>query len=167
MKKLIYVMTILAVLTMVGKAQDQDDYNTLKATVAFVNNGSNSALIGVQNTQGVNAAAALKLYGYKCVRLEGVGDFTANSLSEEAYYTYLGGPQVSIDVLHKKLTPFARVMFGTTRVAGEGFYTHSIGGGLDVNLTDRISVRAIQYDRVSTENFLPVDRIGVGISLRF
>lgn len=151
---------VVAFLATFAAAQD-----TLKVYAGFINGNFD---LGITNNQGVNGSAQLKLYGYEGVKLEAVGDFSDYLRNKEKVYVYLAGPQVSVDLFEHHLTPFARIMFGTTRYDGKSSYAHSIGGGLDVNIGDHFFFRPFQYDKQTTDKYTqPVHRLGVGLGLRF
>ncbi|MBL8152104.1 MAG: hypothetical protein JNN15_19455 [Blastocatellia bacterium] len=98
------------------------------------------------NLNGFNASVTGNLNNY----LSFVADFGGTYNSGESLTTFLFGPQVSLRTANSRVTPFARALFGAARtdirrIPNEktGFGT-AIGGGLDIKLTDRISLRAIQ-----------------------
>lgn len=146
-----------------GEAKAQDNYEA-KVYVGFINGSYNYPVV---NNQGVNVSAQYKVYGYGPVKVEAVADASIY-LRGANVYTFLAGPQVSVDLFHNRLTPFARTMFGATRYRGDTYYAHSIGAGVDVNVTKRFSVRPVVYDKQSTDrNGQPVHRIGVGVAYKF
>ena len=63
-------------------------------------------------------------------------------------YEYLFGPQFS--ARGARTTAFAHALFGGARLQGFGSATNGfamgIGGGLDVNATERIAIRVFQLD---------------------
>jgi hypothetical protein len=82
-------------------------------------------------------------------------------------YTYLGGAQIKDNSKEGSMVkPFGHVLIGTQRWDGDiSGFSMAIGGGIDIKVSDRFSVRAIQYDynpvwvsgtRVDT------NRIGIG-----
>lgn len=160
-------IVIIALLTLFAGAVKCQDKAETKTTVyaGFINGSYDTPVV---NNQGVNGSAQFKLYGYEGVKLEAVGDFSGYFRSHYKVYTYLAGPQVSIDLFKGRLTPFARIMFGATRYDDHTFYAHSIGGGVDVNVTKRFFIRPFQYDKQSSDmNGQPVHRIGAGAGFRF
>jgi opacity protein-like surface antigen len=78
--------------------------------------------------------------------------------------TYLFGPQFSYRG-NKRVTPFARVLFGAASVnakateAGESAefsdtrFSYAVGGGLDIRVNGRIAIRAAQVDYIHTRFF--------------
>ena len=87
-------------------------------------------------------------------------------------YQFLFGPRLF--ARREKVTPFVHSLFGAARVSAAGIsdtgFGMGIGGGLDVNLSDRLSVRVAQFDWTptkfsgtwSTSEY----RIGIGIVLK-
>lgn len=100
--------------------------------------------------------------------------FSAGDLREHSFF---GGPKIAYRK-NDRFTPFGHALFGMTRtnfdVFSFGFaersFTTAFGGGLDVNLSDRIAVRAVQADWVQThfdrdrQNSL---RLSFGVVFRF
>lgn len=98
----------------------------------------------------------------------------ANFASGVTTVTYLFGPQIAAN-RGGKVSPYAHVLVGGGRVsfeddvASNGFAV-ALGGGVDVKLNDKVSIRAIQID------YLPIrfsggtihnGRVGAGINFRF
>ena len=94
-------------------------------------------------------------------------------------YTFLGGPRVELP--HGRVTPFAHVLAGaaTVRQPAGGTYSFLVtpgphvfgdyrqtafaftaGGGVNVRLTDRLSIRAIQLDYLRTQLDEPTGTTG-------
>lgn len=89
-------------------------------------------------------------------------------------FTYLFGPQLAAN-RSGRVSPFAHILVGGGRVsfedsgASSGFAV-ALGGGVDVKLNDKVSIRPIQID------YLPIrfnggtihnGRVGAGINFRF
>lgn len=160
----IVIIVLATLFAGAAKCQDKDDAK-VKAYATFINGSYDHPIV---NNWGVGAGAQVKLYSYQGVKLEAVGDFSGYTRSYHNVYTYVVGPQVSVDLFHNRLTPFARIMFGATRYANHTYYAHSIGGGFDVNVSKRFFVRPFQYDKQATDmNGQPVHRIGVGGGFRW
>lgn len=148
-----------------GEAKAQDGGSKIKAYVGFINGSYDFPVL---NNRGINISAEYAAYKYEGVKIEAVGDFSGYLTSEDKVYTYLFGPQVSVDLFEGRLTPFARILFGATRYEGQASYAHSIGGGLDVNVGKHLFARPFAYDKQSSQgNGQPVHRIGVGVGYRF
>jgi hypothetical protein len=84
-------------------------------------------------------------------------------------HQFLFGPRVF--VRRAKVTPYAHSLFGATRASAAGIsntgFGMGIGGGLDVNASDRLSIRVAQVDWTPTR-FSGVwskseYRIGIGV----
>jgi hypothetical protein len=63
-------------------------------------------------------------------------------------YQYLFGPQIS--VRGEKVTPFVHALFGGYRTSALGVSSTNLGlgmgGGLDLNISDRVALRVPQFD---------------------
>jgi hypothetical protein len=92
-----------------------------------------------------------------------------NFRSEDIYrnYGFLFGPRY-VHTVGKRWTPFAHALLGLERYSARGQYTigstttiygpHAnyvlalaFGGGIDMRVNDRVSVRALQFDGVGIE----------------
>jgi opacity protein-like surface antigen len=112
---------------------------------------------------------------YKSISTPAVGTLPATSLGMNNYQL-LFGPQFSFR--RPKVTPFVHALFGFDRFgasfAGVGGSTTGfgmgVGGGLDVNLSDRFALRVPQFDWTPThiggvweKNVI---RIGIGVVIK-
>lgn len=108
------------------------------------------------NLNGWNASVAGNITRYFGVVGDVSGHYANGSFLDGNSYTFLGGPQFSFRT--SRLTPFAHALFGVSRVStGLGLFGFNLGasqsdlamafgGGLDLNLSDRFAIRAIQAD---------------------
>ena len=100
-------------------------------------------------------------------------------ISQDAQ-TFQGGPRVSLR--GKRLTPFFYALFGRTRFKqsatvngqflseSDSGFTSTYGGGLDVRVNDRVSIRAFQLDYFRPNFFGEVHnrgRLAAGVVLKF
>ena len=103
-------------------------------------------------------------------------------------YTFLGGPRVSLRN-HTRLTPFAQALFGvmhatqvslcpscTSILPAQNAFALTAGGGLDIRLTHRIAIRAVQgeyfmsrFQNLVTGKTSPQNdaRLSTGLVFRF
>ena len=85
-----------------------------------------------------------------------------NAVDGGSAYTFLGGPRVSLRN-HTRLTPFVQALFGemhatqvslcptcTSILPAENAFALAAGGGLDIRLTHRIAIRAVQGEYFMT-----------------
>ncbi|WP_158945980.1 OmpA family protein [Granulicella sp. S190] len=119
------------------------------------------------------------------------GEFTAghaNDISQLGQnltlFTFLGGPRISRP--GHRLVPFAEVLFGgahgtdsyfptaTSSTTSASSWALSAGGGLDINLTRRFAIRAVNADYLRTalpngtsDNSQNHLQIGAGVVLKF
>ena len=84
-----------------------------------------------------------------------VGDFggeykdDATNCPSCKFHSFLGGVRVGQRM--EKATVFAHALYGGTRISAAGSssdtnFTMAYGGGVDLNATDRIAIRIIQFD---------------------
>ena len=78
--------------------------------------------------------------------------------------TYLFGPQFSYRG-NRRVTPFARVLFGVSNINAKATelgqraefsdtkFSYAVGGGLDIRVSKRIAIRALQADYIHTKFF--------------
>ena len=126
---------------------------------------------GLSTMHGWNASIAGNVMKHLAI----VGDFsgyyrTNNSLQteyKERDYSFLFGPRY-VHLIGERWTPFAHFLIGdyrnTRNISGSSYYDGSIatnwlaldiGGGLDIRLNNRISIRPLQLDlaRISRGGF--------------
>jgi opacity protein-like surface antigen len=108
------------------------------------------------NLHGWNASVAGNITHYFGLVGDVSGHYANDSFLDGNTYTFLGGPQFSFRTT--RMTPFAHALFGVTRVstglglfgynfgASQSEFAMAFGGGLDINLSDRFAIRAIQAD---------------------
>jgi hypothetical protein len=92
-----------------------------------------------------------------------VGDFGGHYDQGTNLYTFMGGPRVHLR--GERITPFAHVLVGGARASrvplevrrgvpvrfgGDSGLAVAVGGGLDVRLSDLVSLRAIQGEYLLT-----------------
>lgn len=84
-------------------------------------------------------------------------------------YSFMAGPQIKVPVWRTQ--PFVRGLFGLSRISGANEFSVAAGGGIDVPITARIGVRALQCDyyRFIGGTFPKTDllRVGIGITYSF
>jgi len=75
-----------------------------------------------------------------------------NQLDNITESNYLIGPRIPIHTYFKRVTPYGKVLFGFTNMNFEfneatgRFTTIAYGGGVDIKVTKRISVRAFDFE---------------------
>jgi len=112
---------------------------------------------------GIPEASPQRLYGFgvyadlkftRWVQLEGeMRWLRMNSFADITQDNYLIGPRVPIhEFKWKQATPYGKALFGMGKMNFEYNYAHgrfmdiALGGGLDLQLTKRISVRAVDFE---------------------
>src|SRR5437763_1285960 len=97
------------------------------------------------------------------------GHYERGAASQTSVYNFLGGPQVKARL--GRTSPFAHALFGVSRgkgsvltqsvvgsfdivsstpSEGQTKFAFAIGGGVDVNVSERIAIRALQVDYLRT-----------------
>jgi opacity protein-like surface antigen len=192
MKKRAFLCCVILFLPAIAAAQDTP---RIEAFAGYSHIDMSD--LGTASLNGGDASVAFNPAGW----LGLVGDFagyagTKNGLNG-TMFTYLGGPRVSLRM--RRMTPFAQALFGGAHtsadppldpgalarpraeagVAGGGAFASSntfaaaIGGGVDVNATEHLSIRLIQAEYLLTEfkdgvhNRQNSSRISAGVVFRF
>jgi len=117
-----------------------------------------------EGINGINLSGTYNFHSYLGVK----GDFSWGKKDEFSATTYMGGVQMKDNRKNDSMVkPFAHVLMGVQRcklefdglggsmegpqgvfigeVTNSGF-SMAFGGGIDIKVSDRMSVRAIQYD---------------------
>lgn len=96
-------------------------------------------------------------------------------------HSFLFGPRISSRKNHR-VTPFAHALFGVSKLKTEtdefgpllsfsdSSFAMALGGGLDVRISDRLAIRAIQLDYLRTRFFEESQqkgRLSFGLVVRF
>lgn len=156
------VVCLLALFFLAGGAARAQDVPKLDVFVGYSYLNLNPTTAGVDNVNlhGGSASAA-----YNFGRWFGlVGDFGGyqasniqNSGLDAHIETYLFGPRFSYRN-NSRFTPYAQVLLGGAHVGGDFDGAHpsdngfamALGGGLDVRLSHRFSVRPVQVEYLQT-----------------
>ena len=101
-----------------------------------------------------------------------VGDVSGFYEDGTSVYTYMGGLRYNVGT--NGVNPFAQALFGGARIGDSTFSENGtamgFGGGVDIPIADRVSVRAVQFDWVPVrfvgEWFTNNVRLGWGIVFR-
>lgn len=145
--RLILILVFVLSLSIPVLAQE---YDKVKVAVLFSNLN-----VANQNLPGVNASVDYKLVRYDKWRLGAVidGAFQHDTNRVLDRYQLLGGPQLSYSVGDGRFSFFGRGLFGVTRFdVRRGCWrdftraTVGVGGGVDVRVSEHLSIRALQAD---------------------
>ena len=179
MRKLLFSMIIMACAASFSFAQNTD-YNKVDIYAGFSFAGVDFGGSEREGFYGVEGAVTGNISRY--IGLKGDYAFTSESFDAAPFnvdaktHTLVGGVQFKDNSKEKKLKPFGHFMAGFTNARVSGLVSDSetgfagvIGGGLDIRVTPRIDIRAIQFDYNPTRlgdatqhNF----RVGVGLVFR-
>jgi hypothetical protein len=155
----------------------------VSGTYSYVRaNAANSA--GGYNLNGGSASFAYNFSDRVALVADG-GIYRFGGLPsglDSTMYTYLFGPRFTFRKV-SRVTPFAQILLGGSRLnasaggisAGENAFSMAIGGGVDLPLRRRFSIRLIQaeylltrFDRVTGASATQNDvRISTGLVFRF
>ncbi|MBX7218513.1 MAG: porin family protein [Blastocatellia bacterium] len=122
------------------------------------------------NFNGFNASYTRYLNNHVGLTAEIGANFTTGANT----VTYLFGPQVTTD-RNKRVSAFAHVLLGGGHINiedefGRNGFAMAIGGGIDIKINDKVSVRALQADYVPIRfdnGTIHNGRVGAGITFRF
>jgi opacity protein-like surface antigen len=176
-KQLILFVGLFFALTMSAAAQDAPKaevfggYSYLRANPGLgapgfnLNGGSGSVAANITPMVGIVGDFG----GYYAPNIYNSG-LNGNILS------YMGGPRLTLR--REKLSPFVQGLFGGVRASVSGSSSNSfamaLGGGVDLNVTNRIAIRLVQAEYLMTRfNIVGVAtnqnnaRISTGIVFRF
>ncbi len=98
------------------------------------------------------------------------GEVSGHYESGDAIHYVQGGPRVTFRSDKSRVEPFAHALFGGTFFNSTGRFSMALGGGVDVRVNDRVSIRAIQadYAPVYFDHFTMHNaRIATGVVFRF
>jgi hypothetical protein len=170
MKNILLGILSVAIFATFTFAQSTDDYKKGEFYVGYSAN-----VIDIQDANGnqvvlhgVNASGVYNFSKYVGVK----GDFSTHHKQTFSLQNYLGGIQVKNNAKEgSRVRPFAHALAGVV-VASEGFraqggaFSVAVGGGIDIRVNKRVSVRAIQVDYnpyISGGYYSNNVRIGAGI----
>jgi opacity protein-like surface antigen len=167
MKKLLVVLALFSLLSIPAFAQDE-------APAFEIFGGYTLAHSSDWDQTGNGFAAALtgnvnKTFGV-------TGEFGFYDFDGGKGYTYMAGPQIGYRA--GAVRPFGEALFGGTTLKGDGdassesHFSMSFGGGLDLALSDKISIRPAKLDLLTIRppeggdwaNFL---RYSAGVVFKF
>jgi outer membrane immunogenic protein len=164
-------------------AQDLPPWE-VSAAYTFVRTNAPPGQCGCFSMDGGNGGVAYRFSDYFSLAADFAAVHSGNVNSSNQGFTlasYQFGPRFMVP-LHGRITPFAEVLLGGAHASGLSYGSNGIssnafaamaGGGLDLNLTPRISLRLIEADYYATrfpnglndhENNL---RLSAGIVLHF
>jgi hypothetical protein len=176
MRLTIFTIVVLITLSIPATAQEPPDvevfggYSFFKADGGGSLHGWNASVAGTLSRSFALVADLSGHYGTQSLRADFSdpdfpGTIIARAESNAKLHMILGGPQFSYRK-HERLTPFARALFGASRLSTKSTlnfagitreissadiaFTAAIGGGLDLKLNETVSLRMIQADYVLT-----------------
>ena len=170
MKKIFLSTLLVATFATFSFAQSTDDYKKGEFFVGYsanaidVRNASDEPVV----LHGVNVSGVYNFSKYVGVK----GDFSTHHKQNFSIQNYLGGIQIKNNAREgSRVRPFAHALAGVV-VASEGFrarggaFSFAVGGGIDIRVNKKVSVRAIQVDYnpyIADGSYSNNVRIGMGI----
>src|SRR5271165_263390 len=161
--KLKVVVCLLAFASLFGagaNAQDAPKFDVF-AGYSYVRENPGTSGVGSFNLNGGSASVAYNANHW----LGGIADFGgyhANNILgthvDGTLSTYLFGPRVSYH-RDSRITPFGQALFGVAHIGGHsglGFsssnnsFAMTVGGGVDVKVSHRFSIRPVQVEYLLT-----------------
>lgn len=167
MRKLLVLLAAVLAFSTVVFAQQQDELETPKgeffAGYSYMRSNLQNDSLGTVGLNGISLQGTAYLLGNLGVTADvtrGAGSNVAESGIDVHRWTYLFGPTYSLHTA-SQVTPFVHVLFGLdherfSSLPAPDYITHSLaadfGGGIDVRLADRVSLRLAQLDYIHTDH---------------
>jgi opacity protein-like surface antigen len=171
MQKVITVLALLLALPLLAKAQEAPRIEAFGGySYLRLDQDTNAITTGDQDLNGFTTQFTYNLNTFLGITADISGNFsnnqstgtTTSNNSQDTYY-FLFGPKFAFRG-SERFTPFAHVLLGfvrqdvnaTTQTTVNNNSTNmkqfamAIGGGLDVNLTEKIAFRPVQADLILT-----------------
>jgi opacity protein-like surface antigen len=98
------------------------------------------------------------------------GEVSGHYTGGDAAHFLLGGPKFTLRSSKSRVEPYAHALAGAALFNSTGRFAIAVGGGVDVRVTDGISIRAIQADYApvfSSGDVLHNVRLATGVVFRF
>ena len=169
MKKLLVAVALLSLFSFPVFAQDDAPAFEVFGGYSFINDYN-------AGETGHGFAAALE--GNATNTFGIVGEFGFYDFDGGSVYSYMFGPRFGYRA--EKFRPFAHILFGGVTLspdeesANENYFSMAFGGGIDINISDRFSIRPAQFDLLTfryTEDdmsdWINNIRYSAGIVLKF
>lgn len=170
MRNLIFVAVLLLAFGTMAVAQDVPQFEVF--------GGWNIVLpeeqVDLDYLNGWEGTFVVNANEYAGVAVDASGQYSGEE-GAPSFHSILIGPQVSIPK-HERIVPFVRALFGVTHVnfendiMNENGFTMAYGGGVDVKINDRFSVRPIQAEYMTTRidgEFINFARLAAGVVINF
>ncbi|MBN2321654.1 MAG: hypothetical protein JXR49_21425 [Acidobacteria bacterium] len=168
MRKLVFVAVLLLGFCAVSVAQDVPQFEVFGGWNIVLPEGDEMDYLN-----GWEGAFTVNANEYAGVVIDISGQYYSGEESV-SFYSFLFGPQVKLPG-NEKVVPFVRALFGATHVAfednimNENGFTMAIGGGVDINYNDMISIRPAQIEYITYRfdgEFYDSARFGAGIIIK-
>lgn len=174
MRKLTLLLAILTLGSLFATAQSASKFDVFGGYSYF--NGSTSGTTGRYSLNGWNAQGTYNLNHWLGATADFGGYYGSPFSLSTNDYSFLFGPTVSLRT--PRFTPYVHALFGVDRAhqsllggsVTDSAFAMAVGGGLDVPVKGRLSVRAAQVDWLRTDHFSTSQnnlRVSTGLVFRF
>lgn len=175
MRKLTLLFAILTLGSLFATAQQGASKFDVFGGYSYFN-GSTSGAAGRYSLNGWNGQGTYNVNHWLGATAD-FGGYYGSPFTVSAHdYSFLFGPTVSLRTPH--FTPYFHTLFGVDRASAallgtsisDTAFAMAVGGGLDVPLKGRLSVRAAQVDWLRTDHFSTGQnnlRVSTGLVFRF
>ncbi|HUI85198.1 MAG TPA: outer membrane beta-barrel protein [Candidatus Binatia bacterium] len=174
-RKLAVLIAILVVGSLVAAAQESTSKFDVFGGYSYFNGDTNSSL-GRFSLNGWNAQGTLNFNKWLGLTADFGGYYGSPFHVSTSDYSFLFGPTVTVRSPH--FSPYVHALFGVDRLNASGFgasgndssFAMAFGGGIDLPLSSRFSIRAGQFDWLRTSHFSTGQnnlRVSTGVVFRF
>jgi len=180
MRKIFWFSVVVLALSAFSLAEDT---SVSKVDVfggySFMRTGNGALVSGTtSNLNGWNAAFTGNFNKYLGLTADVSGLYNGNLSGtgvDGKAYTFLFGPTVSYRT-GSRITPFAHALFGVSRLSGtvastsDSSFAMAVGGGADLKVSPKFSLRLAQLDWMRTNYFSTTQnnmRLSTGVVLHF
>jgi len=158
MRKVLIASLFVLAMSLSGFAQSSSKIDIFGG-YSFVRVNPGNGATGVNNN-GWESTATLNLTNRFGIAADFNGSYKSENGADNKMYTFMFGPQINFGT--EKANPFVHALFGaahdsvsanilgvSTSVSDNAMAT-ALGGGLDLKVSDTISIRAGQFDYLMT-----------------
>lgn len=174
-RRLLFLLFVLILCSLALNAQQTESKFDLFGGYSYFN-GSTSGASSRYSLNGWNAQGTYN-FTHSLGLTADIGGYYGSPFQTSAHvYSYLFGPTVQFHTEH--VTPFVHALFGVDNfhadvIGGSGSdssWAMALGGGFDIPVKGRLSIRAAQVDWLRTNHFSTSQnnvRISTGVVFRF
>ena len=193
MKQRCKLFILLAVLSVTGNALAQTERFEFFAGYSALRNFSSGAVQHFDTMHGWSTSFTMNIKQWIGITADFGGNYNGRRLYLDVFFVNdqpvvgyqeykfmihrgMVGPQVKL--LNGRLEPFGHALFGVSRVSNEAMppsteaghqtvFAWALGGGLDLNLSERVRMRLIQADYMRSRTSLGSEGLRTSFGLVF